>query len=105
MQYIQNTKSGDTFTLAQGIAVTEPSAYEQVSALGAGLNRISERQQQLLLLLVGYAYMGLMVASLTLISPSKQPIAGAAKDAPVPVTKPAAYSPDAHQPVVKAAKT
>jgi hypothetical protein len=105
MHYIQNTKSGDTFTLTQGMAVTQPCSSEQVSALDADLNRISERQQQLLLTVVGYASMGLMVATLTLISPPKQPAAADAKAAPAQVTKPAAYAPDSNKQVVKAVKT
>ena len=105
MQLVQDIASSTTGPLKQGIIVTEPSTFKQVSALDTGLSRISERQQQLLLLFVGYACMGLMVALLTLMTLPKQPSGEAAKAVPAQVNKPAAYSPVSNQPIVNAEKT
>jgi hypothetical protein len=104
MQLVQDIASGDTLTRKQGITVTESSIYKQVNGLDAGLNRVSERQQLLLLLLVGYAFMGLVVTSVILITLPTPPAAGAVKAVPDQVNKPAAYSRGSNQPMVKAVK-
>jgi hypothetical protein len=73
---------------------------------GSGPKRISELQQQVLLLLVGAVWMGLSLASLTFAALSAEAGAGpgVAKEIPADLTKPAGYVPPATPPVVQPSK-
>jgi hypothetical protein len=104
MLLVQDLGSGDTLTPLQKNIVTEPDGFNPPAAGVGGLNQLSERQQQALLLLIGYLWMGLMCLALTMNAEPKRPHAGAAKASPAQVTKPADSTPKATQPGGKAVK-
>ncbi len=104
MQLVQGSGSGDKPAQKPEISVTKIDVSKQKDISGNRLNRISERQQQLLLSLVGLGWMGLLVATLTFIAEPAQTAPAAAKAAPALATNPAAYAPQVHKPDVKAVK-
>jgi hypothetical protein len=102
MQLVQEMGSGEALTAQPMNSVTQsPPGGSSGTAVG-DLNLLSQRQQQALLLLIGYLWMGLMGAALMTVP--QQPKGGAATAAPAQLTQPAGNAPNATPPAVKVVK-